>query len=53
MYLEGKKIVVTGGTGSMGKAFVRRVLTGELGTPEKNCGDVSGRGQTALYALGL
>jgi len=35
MYLEGKRVVVTGGTGSMGKTFVRRVLTGELGNPEK------------------
>jgi FlaA1/EpsC-like NDP-sugar epimerase len=35
MYLEGKKILVTGGTGSMGQAFVRRVLSGELGTPER------------------
>jgi FlaA1/EpsC-like NDP-sugar epimerase len=26
---------VTGGTGSMGKTFVRRVLTGEQGTPKK------------------
>lgn len=33
--LEGKRILVTGGTGSMGKTFVRRVLTGELGTPKK------------------
>ena len=30
-----KRILVTGGTGSMGKTFVRRVLTGELGTPKK------------------
>lgn len=35
MYLEGKRILVTGGTGSMGKTFVKRVLTGELGTPKK------------------
>jgi UDP-glucose 4-epimerase len=35
MILENKTIVVTGGTGSMGKTFVRRVLTGELGTPRK------------------
>lgn len=35
MILEGKRILVTGGTGSMGKVFVRRVLSGELGTPEK------------------
>ncbi len=33
--LEGKKILVTGGTGSMGKVLVRRILAGELGTPEK------------------
>ncbi|OGW24273.1 MAG: polysaccharide biosynthesis protein [Nitrospirae bacterium GWB2_47_37] len=35
MIFEGKTIVVTGGTGSMGKTFVRRALTGELGTPRK------------------
>jgi FlaA1/EpsC-like NDP-sugar epimerase len=35
MIFEGKRILVTGGTGSMGKTFVRRVLTGELGTPRK------------------
>lgn len=35
MIFEGKTILVTGGTGSMGKTFVRRVLTGELGTPKK------------------
>jgi UDP-glucose 4-epimerase len=33
--LEGKRILVTGGTGSMGQTFVRRVLSGELGTPRK------------------
>jgi UDP-glucose 4-epimerase len=32
---EGKRILVTGGTGSMGKVFVRRVLSGELGVPRK------------------
>lgn len=35
MYFDGKTVVVTGGTGSMGKTFVRRVLTGEQGTPKK------------------
>lgn len=35
MIFEGKRILVTGGTGSMGKTFVQRVLTGELGTPNK------------------
>lgn len=32
---QNKIVVITGGTGSMGKTFVRRVLTGELGTPKK------------------
>ena len=35
LFLEGKKILVTGGTGSMGKTFVKRVLAGEMGTPRK------------------
>ena len=35
MIFEGKRILVTGGTGSMGKTFVRRVLSGEQGTPKK------------------
>ena len=32
---KGKRVLVTGGTGSMGKTFVRRVLTGEHGIPKK------------------
>src|SRR3989338_972917 len=35
MYFQDKVILVTGGTGSMGKTFVRRVLSGELGIPKK------------------
>ena len=35
MIFEGKRILVTGGTGSMGRTFVHRVLTGEMGTPRK------------------
>jgi FlaA1/EpsC-like NDP-sugar epimerase len=35
MILEGKSVLVTGGTGSMGKNFVGRVLAGEMGTPRK------------------
>ncbi|MGQ0525741.1 MAG: polysaccharide biosynthesis protein [Betaproteobacteria bacterium] len=35
MILKGKSILVTGGTGSMGKTFVQRVLSGELGVPKK------------------
>lgn len=33
--LEGKRIVVTGGTGSLGQTLVRRLLAGEMGTPTK------------------
>jgi len=32
---EGKRILVTGGTGSLGKALIRRLLTGDMGRPEK------------------
>ncbi|MEM7646499.1 MAG: polysaccharide biosynthesis protein [Pseudomonadota bacterium] len=35
MMLEGKRVVITGGTGSMGKTLVRRILGGEMGVPEK------------------
>ena len=35
MIFEGKRILVTGGTGSMGRTFVRRVLNGKLGVPKK------------------
>lgn len=33
--LEGKRILVTGGTGSLGQALVHRLLTGEMGRPAK------------------
>lgn len=33
--LDGKRILVTGGTGSLGQSLIRRLLTGELGKPEK------------------
>lgn len=33
--LEGKRVLVTGGTGSLGKVLVRRLLSGELGAPKK------------------
>ncbi len=33
--LDGKRILVTGGTGSLGQTLVKRILTGELGTPEQ------------------
>jgi FlaA1/EpsC-like NDP-sugar epimerase len=35
MILAGKRVLVTGGTGSMGKVLVRRLLSGEMGTPSK------------------
>ncbi len=33
--LHGKRILVTGGTGSLGKTLVKRLLTGEMGVPSK------------------
>jgi len=32
---EGKRLLVTGGTGSLGKVLVRRLLSGEMGMPAK------------------
>src|SRR5258706_1524733 len=33
LQLEGKHILVTGGTGSLGQTLVKRILTGEMGKP--------------------
>jgi UDP-glucose 4-epimerase len=33
--LEGKRVLITGGTGSLGQVLVRRLLTGEMGKPAK------------------
>ncbi|HEY2867193.1 MAG TPA: polysaccharide biosynthesis protein [Pyrinomonadaceae bacterium] len=33
--IDGKKILVTGGTGSLGQTLVKRLLTGKLGRPER------------------
>ncbi len=33
--LEGKRVLVTGGTGSLGNVLIRRLLSGELGQPQK------------------
>jgi UDP-glucose 4-epimerase len=33
--LTGKRIVVTGGTGSLGKVLIRRLLSGEMGSPAR------------------
>ena len=35
MTLEGHKVLITGGTGSLGHAVTRRLLTGELGRPAR------------------
>jgi FlaA1/EpsC-like NDP-sugar epimerase len=35
MLLNGKTVLVTGGTGSFGKTFVRRLLSGRRGMPKK------------------
>ena len=35
MILQDKQVLVTGGTGSLGKILVRRLLSGGLGTPRK------------------
>jgi len=35
MVLDNKRVLITGGTGSLGKALTRRVLSGEFGTPKK------------------
>jgi FlaA1/EpsC-like NDP-sugar epimerase len=33
--LDGARVLITGGTGSLGQTLVRRILRGELGLPEK------------------
>lgn len=35
MILDKKRILVTGGTGSLGKVLMKRILTGEIGKPKK------------------
>lgn len=35
MLLDGKRILVTGGTGSLGQVLVRRLLSGAAGSPER------------------
>ena len=34
-FLAGKRVLVTGGTGSLGQVLVKRLLSGEMGTPLK------------------
>ena len=35
MLFNGKTVLITGGTGSLGKVLVRRILSGKSGTPKK------------------
>jgi FlaA1/EpsC-like NDP-sugar epimerase len=35
MLFDGKRILITGGTGSLGRRLTRRILSGEAGSPEK------------------
>lgn len=35
MMLENRNVLITGGTGSLGKTLVRRILSGELGHPRR------------------
>ena len=35
MDLDGLRVLVTGGTGSLGNAIIRRIMTGEMGRPNK------------------
>jgi UDP-glucose 4-epimerase len=35
MKLKNKTVLITGGTGSLGKTLTRRILTGEIGRPKK------------------
>ena len=49
MDLENKRILVTGGTGSLGRALIRRLLTGEMGMPAKIV--VFSRDETKQYEM--
>jgi len=35
VFLDNKRVVITGGTGSLGKILVKRILTGEMGKPSR------------------
>jgi UDP-glucose 4-epimerase len=47
--LEGKRVLVTGGTGSLGRLLIRRLLAGEMGTPAKVL--VFSRDETKQHAM--
>ena len=39
--LDGKRVLITGGTGSLGKVLLRRLLAGTNGSPSKDHRDVT------------
>jgi FlaA1/EpsC-like NDP-sugar epimerase len=47
--LDGKRVLVTGGTGSLGQTLVRRLLSAEIGTPAKII--VFSRDEAKQYAM--
>ena len=51
--LDGATVLVTGGTGSLGQALVRRLLRGELGVPRQDHRLLARRGQAVRHAPGL
>lgn len=49
--LEGKNVLVTGGTGSLGRTLIDRILTGEMGDPARIT--VFSRDETKQHAMSL
>ena len=47
--LDGKRILVTGGTGSLGRVLLRRLLTGEQGSPKQIV--IFSRDETKQHAM--
>ncbi len=47
--IEGKRILVTGGTGSLGRALVKKCLSGEIGIPE--CVTVMSRDESKHHQM--
>ena len=51
--LENKRVLITGGTGSLGQVLVRRLLGGEMGQPRQDRRLLARRGQAARHARRL
>ena len=49
---DGKRILIIGGTGSLGKSLVRRFLSGRGANPEDHC-LFARRSQATLHAHGI